>query len=109
MNPDIFSQEEQKQLLECVAAIQELPIYESTEFEAVFGLSRDEVGAVLEAFPEWDLYDEGADGTDHSKVVLDNTFAFLLNVREEDSTHMLSKLSFARSDLDIIYDKIRNL
>ena len=107
MNPEIFSQEEQKQLLECVAAIQKHPIYESTEFEAVFGLSRDEVRAVFEAFPEWDLYDEGAEGTDHSWIVLNNAFAWLMGGTAEERSMIHSGIPFNKKAMTVLFQKFK--
>ena len=109
MNPNIFSHEEQQQLFECVLSIKELPIYGSEEFEAIFGLSEHEVSAVLQAFPKWDLYDEDAEGVDHSQIVLHNAFAWLLDGREEDRIRMRSKLTFPESELDALYNKFRRL
>lgn len=108
MNPDIFSLEEQKQLLECVAAIQELPIYRSSEFTSIFGLSQDEITMVLQAFPEWDLHDDAAEGVDHSLLVLNNAFAYLLNGTEEDKSRMKSKITFPHAQLDALYSKFRD-
>ena len=108
MNPDIFSREEQKQLLECVASIEELPIYQSSEFESIFGLSQDEIAMVLQAFPKWDLHNEETEGVDHSWLAINNAFAWLMNGTEEDKNRMKVTITFPDVDLDPLYNKFRD-
>jgi hypothetical protein len=94
MDIDAFTPEEQNALLECIAALRNLSTYESPDFEASFGNSREEVEEFYAAFPNWDLYDEAASGYDPSGDVIRNAFAWLLNGPVEEKKAIYSTLSF---------------
>jgi hypothetical protein len=107
MHIEAFTPEEQKALRECVASVKALPIFESAEFEQIFGCSRQEVEEVLAAFPDWDLYDEAPCGYDASGDVLRNAFAWLLNGDEEEKKKMYACLSFDVGHLPELYAKLQ--
>ena len=106
MNIEEFTQNEQKALRECVSAVKSLPIYDSSEFELIFGNSKAEIEEVYQSFPNWDLYDDEIEGYDPSGDVLRSAFAWLLNGNEEEKKLMYSKLSFPVAQLPELYDKL---
>jgi hypothetical protein len=106
MHIEEFTQDEQKALRECVAALKVLPIYVSPEFELIFGNSKDEVEEVYNSFPNWDLYDEEAEGYDPSGDVLRNTLTWLLDGKDEMKKIMYSRLSFPLTQLPELYEKL---
>ncbi len=106
MNIEAFNQNEQNALRECVIALKVLPIYTSPEFELVFGNFKKEVEEVYDSFPNWDLYDDRAEGYDVSGDVIRNALVWLLNGNEEEKKLMYSKLSFPISQLPELYEKL---
>lgn len=109
MNPSTFSTAEQDALRECVAALRALPYYESSEFEAIFGNSKEEVEDVYAAFPDWDIYDEAAEGYDASGDIIRNALAWLMNGKEEEKKAMRAHLSIDSSALEGLYAKVFKL
>jgi hypothetical protein len=109
MNPESFNSEEQNALRECVASLRALACYESADFEAIAGFTKDEAEAVYASFPNWDLYDEAADGYDASGLVIHNAFNWLMNGTEEEKRAMRSRLSFDEKLLALLYEKVRKL
>jgi hypothetical protein len=107
MHIEAFTPDEQKALRECVASVKALPIFQSAEFEQIFGCSREDVEEVLAAFPNWDLYDEEPYGYDASGDVLRNAFAWLLNGSEEEKKKMYACLSFDTCRLVEVYTKLQ--
>lgn len=107
MHIEDFTPEEQKALHECIASVKALPIYQSPEFEAIFGCSKKEIEDVYMAFPNWDLYDESAVVDDASGDVIRNAFAWLLNGDEEEKKAMYATLSFDVQILPHLYEKLK--
>jgi len=107
MHIECFTLEEQKALRECVASVKALPIYQSQDFEAIFGCSKKDIEDVYAAFPNWDLYDESAVIDDASGDVVRNAFAWLLNGDEEEKKVMYSTLSFDVHMLLQLYEKLK--
>lgn len=106
MRIEEFTQDEQKALRECVVALKNLPIYSSPEFELIFGNSTNEVEEVYNSFPNWDLYDEEAEGYDPSGDVLRNALIWLISEKDEANNSLHSKLSFPVSQLSELYRKL---
>lgn len=83
-------------------------MYDSPDLKAVFGYSKDEIEEVYAAFPNWNLYDEGATGEDASGNVLRNAFAWLLNGPEDQKKVMYAQLSFEHGLLPELYEKLQS-
>ena len=109
MNPDQFTPDEQLQLLECLAAVERLSIYHSPEFDVIFGLSQENLRIIRDAFPNWDLYDEGAEDSDDSWLALNNTFAFIMNGTEEEKHQMRAGLSFDEPTIVSLFSKFQTI
>jgi hypothetical protein len=107
MHIEAFTPYEQNALRECVAAVRALSIYNSPDFEEVFGNSKTEVESVYEVFPNWDFYDEAPNGYDASGDVIRNAFAWLLSGSEEERRAMYATLSFDLALLPNLYEKIK--
>ena len=75
MNPEIYTSED-------ILLIESLFIRFRTvitEDEGLYGFILNEYDEVVEKFPNIDLLDEGANDYDHSSIVLNNLFAFMLD------------------------------
>ena len=107
MNPATFSLEEQKQLLECLAAVERLPLFGTDQFGDVFGLSKDDFKTVKASFPNWDFYDEGSGDTDHSRIALHNALAWLMGGTDEERSLMRSGISFDEESMTALHKKFQ--
>ena len=93
-------EEERQVVLQCLRAAVEGPFFPEWEFHTIFGLTREEVRAVLLSWP--DLVE-----ADQSVVVaINNSFNNLLGYPTENARELWSKyISVTPMELALIFDK----
>ena len=100
MNPEIYTHDEIiniKSLMERFRSI-------ITDNERLYGFSLNEFDIVKNDFPDVDIYDESAIGTDHSEIVLNNMYAFLLDDNPECILNTKEK-----ETVNLLWTKLRNV
>ncbi len=105
MNPNIFSNEEEKALRESVLALKLLPIYSSIDFTDITGIDHEDVDSVLKSYPCWDLYDEGACDYDASCDVIRIALGYFSSGTIEEKRLMRARISLSESIMDTLLSK----
>ena len=93
MKPEIYTQNEIISIKSLMGRFRAI----ITNNERLYGFSLNEFDIVNNDFPNIDLYDESKIGVDHSYIVLNNMYAFLLddkpesilNTKEKEMTNLL--------------------
>ena len=70
----------------------------------LYGFTLREFDEVAKKFPNVDLIDEGANNYDHSNLVLNNMFAFVL---DRNPINILSPEETSR--VELLWEKLKNL
>ena len=99
MNPEIYTQNEIisiKPLMEKFRAV-------ITNNERLYGFSLNEFDIVKNDFPNIDLYEENKIDVDHSYIVLNNMFAFLLEDKPESILNTKEK-----EIVNLLWEKLKN-
>ncbi len=100
MNPEIFSLKD----ISLIESLFERFRAVISEDEKLYGFTLNEFDEVIEKFPNVDLLDESANDYDHSSIVLNNMFAFLLD------NNPASILSLEEtSSVELLWQKLKNV
>ncbi len=100
MYPEIYTSKEISLIKSLMNKFREI----IADDEALYGFSLEEFDVVMNAFPDVDLIDEEPTGIDHSWIVLNNMYSFLL----DDNPNKILKTE-ERELVKAMWGKLKNV
>lgn len=91
----------------CLKAAVYGPFFDESEFQTLFGVTREEARVVADNFPNVDECDSEPYGNDDSWLVINNTLANLIGYPHGKETELHNQTSVKADQLQEIFDKWR--
>ena len=90
---------------QCLRAAADGPFFDDAEFHTLFGLSRSEVRAVADRYPNVDELDDSPTGCDDSWLAINNAFANLLGYPHGQEAAWQRYISASAEEVTRIFKK----
>jgi len=103
-----LTDKEQKIVGSCLRAAADGPFFPDWEFQTLFGLTRPEVKAIADRYPDVDKEDDEPAGNDDSWLAINNTFANLLGYPHRQEPTWSSWIDVSPAEVEQIFKKWRH-
>lgn len=107
MGSAILTEKEQKIVAACLRAAADGPFFPDWEFQTLFGITRQEVKAIADRYPDVDEDDDEIAGSNDSWLAINNTFANLLGYPHRQEAAWNSWIDVSPVEVEKIFKKWR--
>jgi hypothetical protein len=105
MTSDTLTETEKAIVRSCLRAVVDGPFFNDAEFSTLFGLTRNEIRLIADAYPNVDECDDDAGEPDDSWLAINNTFANLIGYPHKDMSRWAEFIPISHIALKALFTK----